>query len=177
VRTTRITFLLLVVCASAFSQAVDKRNLKNYEDGGKFDFSWRNGPELNNEMRARLREFIWSAWKTKRPSMVEADFYSVEGDPTTNHIFIEPDKKGNWRVRIWWQMWCCALDALSKPPRKMRRHRGTNVYTIVERWQIDRKTIPSLFGFRYIPPDVPQPPNSYTLHLRADRSDQVGWDL
>jgi hypothetical protein len=86
-------------------------------------------------MRPKLREFVWEHWRQKRLARVVATFYSIEGDPITYRMFIEPDATGRWRVLSEYESECCALYALEKKRKKIKRQRETGIviYDIVER--------------------------------------------
>ena len=118
---------------AALAQNVQRRDLARYANGGTFDFSWGLGPKALAEMKPKLREFLWEHWSQKRLGRVVATFYTIEGDPTTHHLYIEPDENGRWRVVSEYESECCWFYAVEKKKRKRERRRGVDVYDIVER--------------------------------------------
>ncbi len=131
--TCLILLLITFFGDNLWAQNVTKRDLARYDDGGIFDFNWSLGPQVHERMRPKLREFIWEHWHQKRLARVVATFYSIEGDPITHRMFIEPDASGRWRVLSEYESECCALYALEKKKRKRQRERGIVIYDIVER--------------------------------------------
>jgi hypothetical protein len=132
-----LTVCLSVLLLSIFAEAslgpsAQKRNLALYENGGTFDFSWDVMPEAHERMKLKLRMFLWEHWSQKRLGRVVAIFYTIEGDPTTVNLYIEPDGNGRWRVVSEYERECCALYALEKKKRKRTRERGVAIYDRVE---------------------------------------------
>jgi hypothetical protein len=115
------------------AQNVQKRDLAHYDGGGTFDFNWGIGPKAHERMRPKLREFLWEHWSQKRLGHVVAIFYTIEGDPTTHNLYIEPDESGRWRVVSEHESECCWFYALEKKKRKRERRKGTEIYDTVER--------------------------------------------
>ena len=78
---------------------------------------------------------MWEHWRQKRLARVVATFYSIEGDPITYRMFIEPDATGRWRILAEYERECCALYALEKRKEKRNRRRETGIviYDNVER--------------------------------------------
>ena len=121
---------------SLLVQRARQRDLARYDDGGTFDFNWGRGPEAHETMRPQLREFLWQHWNQKRLGRVIVTFYTLEGDPTTYHFYIEPDANGRWHVVSEYVSECCWLYALEKKKRKRERKSGTAIYDMVERIEI-----------------------------------------
>ena len=124
--------LFALLASSVFTQTA-KRDLSGYIDGGTFDFSWSALPVADERMMPLLRQFVWQHWHNKQRAHVVATFYSIEGDPMTYNLFIEPETNGHWRVVAEWERECCLLYAMQKPKRKRERTNGVSVYDIVER--------------------------------------------
>ena len=84
-------------------------------------------------MRPKLREFLWEHWSQKRLGRVVATFYSIEGDPTTHHLYIEPGGDGRWRVVSEYESECCWFYSMEKPKKKREHRKGVEIYDTVER--------------------------------------------
>jgi hypothetical protein len=127
--------LLLFLCGghTALAQTVQKRDLSRYDDGGTFDFNWGVGPQAHERMRPKLREFLWEHWSQKRLGRVVATFYSIEGDPATYHLYIEPGEDGRWHVVSEFETECCWFYSMEKPKRKREHRKGVEIYDRVER--------------------------------------------
>jgi hypothetical protein len=131
---TVILFLVSFTTAYAEfrSQQAQNRELPGYDDGGAFNFAWELAPQ-HEQMRARLRDFIWQHWREKRLSRVTAIFHSIEGDPTTYNFYIEPDNEGRWRIRSQYETECCWFYAMEKKKRKRKLKKAVDVYDLVVR--------------------------------------------
>jgi hypothetical protein len=129
------SFLVLLfitsVAQTVGAQRFPKRDLGRYENGGDLDFNWEVAAK-HEEMRGKLREFLWEHWSKKQLGVVVATFYSYHGDYTTHTFFVEPDAEGRWRVVSEYEGECCVLDAMQKK-RKLERKKGTEFYDLVER--------------------------------------------
>jgi len=128
-------FLTILVSLSnevVHSTQVAKRELSKYDNGGAFDFAWDIAPQ-HDQMRAKLREFVWQHWREKRMGRVVAKFHSIEGDPTTYTFYIEPDVHGRWRVVSEYETECCWFYAMDKKKRKRKIERGVEIYYVVVR--------------------------------------------
>ncbi len=127
--------LLLSLCVSqaVFAQTDRKRDLSRYDDGGTFDFNWGAGPQAHERMRPKLREFLWEHWSGRKPGRVVVTFYSIEGDPTTLNLYVEPGEDGRWRVVSEYENECCWFYSMEKPKRKRERRKGVDIYNTVER--------------------------------------------
>ena len=126
--------LLLIACfaQTVGAQGFPKRDLGRYKNGGTLDFNWEVAAK-HEEMRGKLREFLWERWSKKQLGFVVATFYSYHGDYTTHTFFVEPDAEGRWRVVSEFEGECCVLDAMQKKKRKLERKKGTEFYDLVER--------------------------------------------
>lgn len=131
---TTFSVLLLTICLvqTVEPRGSQKRDLAGYENGGTLDFSWKVAPR-HEELRTKLREFLWEHWKQKQLGFIVATFYSSHGDYTTHKFFIEPDGDGRWRVVSEYEGECCVLAPIQKKKRKLERKEGTEFYDLVER--------------------------------------------
>jgi hypothetical protein len=131
--TACLMLLLMLFGQIALAQNTKKRDFARYENGGTFDFSWSLGPKARERMKSEMREFLWEHWKQKRLAHVVATFYTIEGDPTTHNLYIEPDENGHWHVVSEYKRECCWFYAMEKKKRKRERRKGTDIYDTVER--------------------------------------------
>ena len=91
--------LIVMLCAVAAPSLVSgpKRDLREFEDGGTIEFTPRDD-SLNSGPSAKVRQFLWTHWITKRRGMIREAGYSIEGTSSERSFFIEPDDKGMWRI-------------------------------------------------------------------------------
>ena len=77
------------------------RDLSQYEKGGHIDCrDWAAKDKLSLECNERiLRDFVWSHWNGRKRGYITMSGDSVDASATL-HIFIEPNKKGEWII-IW----------------------------------------------------------------------------
>jgi hypothetical protein len=77
------------------------RDLSRYDQVGPFTVSpMDTGTENQKIITAKIRGFIWEHWQQRRLGYAVVTFYSKEGDPSTSHMFVEPDKKGVWHLSV-----------------------------------------------------------------------------
>ena len=57
---------------------------------------WTRECIVENE---RARQFIWEHWQSKRNGYIQLNFYCPDCE-TVDHVFIEPDEHGDWRITI-----------------------------------------------------------------------------
>ncbi|MBK8464433.1 MAG: hypothetical protein IPL32_01250 [Chloracidobacterium sp.] len=125
-----VVVLTLAMATAVFGQK-PKRDITQYDNGVHIEFGFGYRPAELTEFRAKLRDFIWTHFSEKRLGYIKTSSYSREGDSTIEEIFIEPDKKGVWRVVSNSTSSCCTLH----PPAKIKRQ--TKTYSIVERWEAE----------------------------------------
>jgi hypothetical protein len=138
VRVYSICLLILLAFSGQAGLAQNHRDLTHYDDGAVFDFNWGAGPEAHAQMTPKLRRFLWEHWTQKLMARVVVILYTIEGDPTTYNLFVEPDRDQRWRVVAEYESECCWFYALERPKRKRRREKGVAIYGFVERVQISR---------------------------------------
>lgn len=169
----------VLVCAAfaslGFGQASKKRDINVYDDGGIADFGW--GVVSDHKIRgARLREFIWTHFNEKRRGHIKAAFYSFEGDPFYEHVFVEPNAKGDWRIVIESEGYCCWFYALEKPRKRQTVNRRTETYAAVERRQAYRGVPainPDYMGGELLGVEDASPSSKYLLGLKRTASSDV----
>jgi len=135
IRAYFICLLILLAFSGHTGRAQNPRDLTRYDDGGAFDFSWGAGPEAHAQMRPKLRRFLWEHWTQKRLAHLVVSLYSIEGDPTTYNLFIEPGRDQRWRVVAEYESECCWFYSMERPKRKRKREKGVVIYAVVERVQ------------------------------------------
>lgn len=165
------------------------RVLAEYDDGGVFEFSFyparakEEKAKFDQEL-ARLHAFVWSHWTTRRLGYVRIVHYGVEGQHFGEHLYIEPDARGRWRIG-WvtnYVDWRAA--ARSSPGER------TPVYT-VERIRWRERAIDSNFHFENmdyaraylsrpffvamppLPPSAKILPTNYMLQMKDRRGEVV----
>src|SRR5262249_8498685 len=89
------------------------RDMSLYEDGGDHSspcFQVSAAEPDCGESLAYARKFIWSHWHNKLRGYLRITF--CRGDRCTEaHLFIEPDKNGDWRVVEYYDRGCDLDDA------------------------------------------------------------------
>jgi hypothetical protein len=153
--------LIMLFGQSVLAQNAQQRDLTRYDNGGTFDLSWKVGPQVHERMRPKLRNFLWAHWSQKRLGHVVAILYSVEGEPITHHLFVEPDKDGRWHVVSEYESECCWFYA----KEKRKRERGVEFYDTVERIA---QTKSGKGSWKIISEGTNRQPNTYWLHLRKE---------
>ena|SRR5438105_4180771 len=144
--------LLALGAHSSSLQEKKARDLSRYDDGGSYDLNWgRNGKELE-EMRSKLRAFLWEHWSQHCLGHITATNYTPEGVPTTTTFYIEPDEHGAWYVATAYKA-------------------GAVAYYTVERVVGGRDTKAKEFKITWsvIPKGVRRLPSTYALRLRDAR--------
>lgn len=156
------------------SQEMKPRDLSRYEDGGSYDLSWSRGGEELEEMRSKLRAFLWEHWSQRRLGRITATLYSIEGDPTKIAFYVEADEGGAWRVATEYERDCCWFDSVEGRERK--RETGKASYYAVERvvGGRDEKAKGFRITWSVIPEREERQPNTYALRLRKTSRDQEG---
>ncbi len=172
---------LVLVCTGfasiGFGQASKKRDITVYDDGGLADFGW--GVMSDHKIRgARLREFIWTHLIEKSRGHIIAAFYTLEGDPTYEHIFVEPNAKGDWQIVIESERHCCWFYTMEKPRKRRTVNRWTEIYLAAVRTQASYNGPPATLspdyaGGELLDVDDPRPSSKYRLGLKRTASSDV----
>lgn len=158
-----ILILLTTFVSQIASQNAQKRDVARYDNGGTFDFDWGLGPKAHERMRPKLRAFLWEHWSQKRLGHVVVILYTIEGDPTTHNLYIEPDESGRWRVVSEYESECCWFYSREKIKRKRTRSRGVETYDTVERVE---QINDGKGTWKVIPEEESRLPNKYWLRIR-----------
>lgn len=157
---------------SSSSQEVKARDLSRYKDGGTYNLSWSRGGEELEEMRSKLRAFLWEHWSQRRLGRITATIYTIEGDPTTTTFYVEPNEGGDWQVATEYESECCWFYGMEGKERK--REKGKGFYNIVERVVGGRDEQAKEFKIVWsvIPEGEKRQPNTYALRLRRAARNQ-----
>jgi hypothetical protein len=163
IRVYIICLVILLLFSGHPGLAQNPRDLTHYDDGGAFDLGWAGRPDADAKMRPKLRDFLWEHWTQKHLAHVVVTFYTIEGDPMTYNLFVEPDRDRRWRVVAEYESECCWYYAMEKPKRKRKREKGAVIYDVVERVQASGSGQAPL---SLTPEGNPREANSYILRLR-----------
>jgi hypothetical protein len=49
---------------------------------------------------ALVRKFMWDHWNQRKRGLVVATYFSIEGQPKTNSVYIEPWTDGRWEIVV-----------------------------------------------------------------------------
>ena len=74
-----------------------ERDLSRYDRIGPFNVPVGENPST---VSAKVRDFIWEHWEQHRLGYAVVTFHSKEGEPSTSHIFVEPDESGVWHLSV-----------------------------------------------------------------------------
>jgi hypothetical protein len=50
--------------------------------------------------KGKVRDFVWNCWQEKRRGYIRLTYFSIEGEASTSHIFIEPRTETEMRI-VW----------------------------------------------------------------------------
>ena len=170
-----ICLLILLAFSGHAGLTQNARDLTRYDEAGVFDFSWGVSWREHAQMKLKLRDFLWEHWTQKRLAHMVVTVHSIEGDPTTYNLFVEPDKNKRWLVVGEYESLCCWFYSMEKPKRKPKRVKGVVTYDVVERVQTssnDQATLP------FTPGVDRREADSYILRLRRSvDGDKLGREL
>ncbi len=169
-----IITLLSFGAHDSYSQETKGRDLSRYKDGGAYDLNWSRSGEEHEEMRSKLRAFLWEHWSQPRLGRIIATIYAIEGDPTTITFYVEPNESGEWQVATEYDSECCWFYGMEGKERK--RETGKGSYNVVERVVQGRDDTTKEFknAWSVIPEGEERPPNTYALRLRKTTRNQQG---
>ena len=92
-----ILALLLNAYANAGPFESTERNLSRYDKLGPFTVPLGASP---HSVKGKVRDFIWQHWQQHRRGYAVVTFHSIEGEPSTSHMFIEPNRDGVWHLSV-----------------------------------------------------------------------------
>lgn len=179
-RSKTLFVILLAVAFLPFSardgssQEIKARDLSRYQDGGTYDLNWSRGGKELEEMRSKLRAFLWEHWSQRRLGRITATIYTIEGDPMKTAFYVEPGESGDWRVTTEYESECCWFYGMEGKERK--RETGKGFYNVVERvvGGRDEKAEEFQSVWSVIPEGEKRQPNTYALRLRKITRNQDG---
>jgi hypothetical protein len=144
-----------------------KRDLAKYETAGPYDFHNELHPRDAEKLRQDMRDFLWKHWSEPRFGLVAATFYTLEGDPTKSHYFVESDEKGTWRIRVESEKTLSSLLPKGKRPKRVIAY---DDYDDVKR--VEASTLGTADAI-FIPSDEVRSPETYKLYLRDTQNKSV----
>jgi|SRR5215213_1942732 len=83
-----------------FAGQVPRRDLTRYDKVGPYRFDNELHPREADKLMGEMRECLWQYWKERRLGLVTSTFYTLEGDPTDSHYYVEPNATGVWYLRV-----------------------------------------------------------------------------
>jgi hypothetical protein len=97
-RSFAFSVLLAVLIVSLDrATASETRDLALYDKIGPFELRLLDAAPSK---KSQVSEFVWQHWTERRRGCAVITLYSVEGEPSTFHMFIEPDGSGQWHIDI-----------------------------------------------------------------------------
>jgi hypothetical protein len=122
------------------------------ETAGPFDISNGITSAEKDQIRSKIRSFLWDHLREMRPAQLLVTVYTIEGEPTTYTFFIERDEKGHWGIRA-----DCVFLRRDYPSKKMKRETGKESYCEIDRIDpVSRQVIPN---------DQERSPDEFRLRL------------
>ena len=98
--TAIISLLTCPLTLGSFANQTKVRDLRSYEKIGPFSIALNLDAQSRIKLEAEVREFVWEHWRERRLGYVTFTKFSKEGEPSTSHLFVEPDEEGVWRVAV-----------------------------------------------------------------------------
>ena len=124
-----VAIIALIVPASV------ARDLSAYDKLGPLVSS--KGPYVR-DIEDKVQNFVWQHWKQHRRGYLVFTVHTLEGEPTTSHLFIEPARDGSWHVRgILYSMYSDRR-FVDDPLKKPDRHVTTRFDAVSVEWVSDR---------------------------------------
>jgi hypothetical protein len=114
-----------------------------------------------------MRAFLWTHWQGRRGARLDATFYTLEGDPTSNTYLMSKNKKGVLSFRVQSVSLVAAQLPRHRRPRKVNSMRN---YNVIDRIELGSKN-PEKAGA--ISDAEQRAPGSYWLRLRNTRTKQT----
>jgi len=85
---------LALICA-LLPAAVAATELRSYDKLGPIDLGFWDRPNAFLQIQA----FVGEHWKAHRRGYIVFTSSTIEGEPTTTQLFIEPKQSGQWHIR------------------------------------------------------------------------------
>jgi hypothetical protein len=144
---------------ASFVNQTEVRDLRSYEKAGPFSLTLNLDAQSRIKLEAEVRKFVWEHWRERRLGYVTFTKFSKEGEPSTSHLFVEPDEEGVWRVAV-------KIDRMVVESHgSKRRHRSSTEYIA---YALERIEVPTsgLNEPILLPEIVSKKPDSYRLVLK-----------
>jgi hypothetical protein len=163
-RSTFRIFILVLVGAHAIGSVLagdEARDLRKYELSGPYslDRSSRHAEE-RPILEGLIREFLWTRWEKRRLAHVSIVKYSLEGLAARAWYYVEPDRRGIWRITIDEDITLPALKPDSN--EHLREARSYEAYSL-ERVEADNNGA----GGQLIGENEVRQPETYRLRLKG----------
>ena|SRR5215471_15840966 len=144
------------------------RDLMSYEKSGPFTINAIVDSEAAADADAAVRKFMWDHWNQRRRGLVVATYFSREGQPKNNTIYIEPGSEG-WEIVVESRFRAAPLES-GQERDKMETHCAS--YDVVEReWDPEGSAERARIAGQAL-----QDPHLYTLRLLNTRNNhEVMW--
>jgi len=128
-----LTILLLLSFHAAQGQSTKKRQLKPYENGGEFDFSWGVVGEIRRARESKLLDFLSNHWRQKKLARVVFRVpFTIHGDTIVSTFYIEPDASGRWNIAEEWESFYLRRSFSPKQKSKLEIKKGKAIYETIE---------------------------------------------
>jgi hypothetical protein len=114
------------------------------------------------EINTKIMQFVWEHWEENRLGYLVVTSYSIEGQPTTSSIFIEPNKENIWQVTV--EIKRTIIRGKNKA-RKLYPETGLAVYDVLERLNFSGEK-------PVIIPKQQSPPEKYALRFKDSRTNK-----
>jgi hypothetical protein len=164
--TVCVLFQLDLITQRGPTRRVGQRNLILYDKAGPYSINY-DPPYKADQYLGEIRTFLWQHWKDRRLGLVNATFFSIEGDYTTSTFFVEPDAKGRWLVRIHSKSTAAAL----LPKRQKPRHENAREeYDRIDRVEATSANAPTPVS---VPESESREPQMFRLRLRNSKTSLV----
>jgi hypothetical protein len=144
------------------STSVKLKNISRYDKLGPYEVPV--GGKNLSAVEAEVCEFIWEHWTQHRLGYVIVTFHSIEGEPSTSQMFVEPDEAGLWHLSTRIERKLIDRRAFSDP-----KFKGTVEQTDeYKAYEIERIEVPAngLSKRVVIPASVKRRLDSYLLRLK-----------
>lgn len=144
------------------SNSVRLKDISRYDKLGPYQVP-ADGENLS-AVSAEVRGFIWDHWTQHRLGYVIVTFHSKEGEPSTSHMFVEPDETGIWHLSTRIERKLIDRRAFSDPKFKATIEQTDEF----KAYEIERIEVPAdgLSKRASIPVGVKRRPDSYLLRLK-----------
>jgi hypothetical protein len=134
--------------------------IAGYERYGHFCLDIQGKPR-NVEPDARA--FLWSHWGARKRGVAILTLHSIEGEPSTMFMYVEPSSDGHWRLRV-------TIDRLlftrkPSPDGKCVHVRSAYTASVIHRVEIphDGRT-----SRQFLDDSIAREPGTYRLSIHPD---------